>query len=256
MKLSNLPIVTSLFLSSSTFAASSLMGTGLDLSAGVSQKEGSSGYVVQLDWQFSDYAEFSLVGRSHLNGDQFTLEQVLPKAKLDALLAEAGTTKKLTPEKFSPRHNTVGADFTLRYPMDFSGFSIAPFFDVGSQQIRTKAVDLYFASTGGTGTGGTGGTGGTTNNSTLAHTISFDSFNALVTGAGIQFGMEEHQIRIGYHSYSTDESWSELQVLDDVAGMWLRYDYFFNESLAVRFMFDGADQFDQPTFDFGIRWRF
>lgn len=240
--------------SSASSFASSLPGAGLDFSAGLSQSESGSGYFVGVDWQFSDYAELSITGKSILNGDRYELTEVMTPERFQALETLAGGAGKYGPTSFSPRHNTVGVLMTLRYPIDLAGWSVAPFVDVGTQQARTKDVDIYAVSASSGSNTGTG-TGSTSADKKLA-TVEFDSVQALVFGAGIQFGSDEHQFRVGYHSYSSNDNWSELQIMKDVAGAWLRYDYFFNDNWAFKFAFDSANQFDDPAFDVGIRYRF
>lgn len=253
MKLFTIAATALLF--TSGVSASALTGTGLDLSGAYSQKEGAHGYLVQLNWQFSDYAELSLSGRSHLNSDTFTLQEVMSSEQLKKLEDQAGTAG-YTPSAFSPRHNGLSAGVTLRYPLDLSGWSVAPFIDIGSQQMRTKDVKIYAASATGSGGTGTGsGTGSNTQDRVLA-TLSFNKFDALTAGVGLQIGTGTHQWRMGYHTYATDSSWSDLQILDDQSGGWLRYDYFVSEHLAVLFQFDSVDAFGDPTFDLGLRWRF
>lgn len=223
----------------------SLTESGFGLSAGYFSQSGANGYFVGSEWQLSPYVQLSVNANSRLNSKRYDVEDVVTDSEYESLI-EKGYEQ---PTSFTPRHTSIGVKMTLRYPIELSGWSVAPFVDAETLQFRTKSVELLKA-------GGSTSDNGDSNSSNKVADLHFERFNALAFGVGIHAEVGAHHWILGYHGYSTDESWSEVSLEDDQTGAWLRYDYFVTPQIAVRTKVDTVDIFGDPSLELGFHYHF
>ncbi len=221
-----------------------LMGSHVSLGVGAAAHEGQTGYYIDLGWQFNDYAKVQFLTDSFLNKTTYNAKSILPD--FDESTYGDGN--------FRPRHNNYTLSFTARYPYQLSASTImAPYVEFGFNQMSTKDVEFSPLSASSSGSSDSSNSG-----SSIIPPVKldFEDVGSIKFGVGFQFAFSDvHQWTIGAIGYSTDESWSDIELSDDQVGGTLRYEY---RPSAIGFVFkaDSVDQFGDPLIHIGMNWAF